>query len=136
MELESRANVKAPSGKVWQAVLDKFRFPEKFIPGVIENDIKPRDVNEYVRRMFTEDDEVVELVTIYPDEMTMTFSLVKHALLKGTLSNQVVADGENTILIFKQDREPTIEGLEDLDMQPALDEAVLQLKEYAEKLTE
>ncbi len=132
MRLESKININAKPEKVWELLLKKVFEPNEFIPGIEEFNIVEREENEFVRTLYTETDDVVELITLFPEEMEMTFSLVKHAFLKGLLTNKILADGENSILCFEQNREVTMEELKGIDMQPALDAAVLQIKELAE----
>ncbi|MGB1217140.1 MAG: hypothetical protein ACPG5P_04650 [Saprospiraceae bacterium] len=130
--LTSQSIIQADTQKVWDILKDKVFNPIAYIPGIENFEIKERAENEHIRTLFMELDDVIELIIINEEEKTITSSFVRHGFLKGTLLNKVEKTKEGTLLIFEQDREITIEELKDMDMQPALDAAVQQIKELAE----
>ncbi len=132
MVIRIEQEIKASVERVWGILLEKVHAPDQFIPGIEEFEIQERGENEWIRSLYTETDDVVELITIFPEEKKMIFSLVRHAFLKGTLSHQIFSKEENSVLVFEQDREITLSELEGLDMKPALEAALLQIKEKAE----
>lgn len=130
--LVSKTIINASKEKVWEALLDKVYHPDKYIPGIIEFEWKERETNEIIRTIYTETDDVVELIIIDPEKHEITSSLVKHTFLKGKLMQRVEEAEDGIQLVFEQDRSITLPQLQGLDMQPALDSAVEQLKEVAE----
>lgn len=131
--LVSKTIINASKGKVWEVLLDKVYHPDKYIPGIVEFEWKAREENEIIRTIYTETDDVVELIVIDTDKYEITSSLVKHTFLKGKLIQRVEETDSGIQLLFEQDRSITLPQLQGLDMQPALDAAVEQLKEMAEQ---
>lgn len=130
--LISKINIKAAKEKVWEILLDKIHNPSTYIPGIEEFELKERAENEIIRTLYTEIDDVVELIIIQPETFEITTSLVRHSFMKGTLVQKIEETEEGVTLIFEQNREITLAELKGLDMQPALDAAVLQIKEKVE----
>lgn len=132
--LISKAIIKASKEKLWELLLDKIHHPDQYIPGIEEFEIKERAENEIVRTLFTEMDDVVELIIINPATFEIKTSLVRHSFMKGDLIQRIEETAEGINLVFEQSREITLEELKGLDMQPALDAAVLDMKERVEKV--
>ena len=131
--LVSKTIINASKEKIWEVLLDKVYHPDKYIPGILEFECKERDENEIVRTIYTETDDVVELIIINPAQQEITSTLVRHAILKGKLIQRIEETDDGIQLVFEQDKIITLAHLEGLDMQPALDSAVEQIKEMAEK---
>jgi len=130
--LISKITINATKEKVWEILLDKIYNPEVYIPGIEEFELTERAENEIIRTLYTEMDDVVELIIIQPETSEITTSLVRHSFMKGALVQRIEESEEGVLLVFEQNREITLEELKDLDMQPALDAAVLQIKEKVE----
>lgn len=131
--LTSSIIIQASKDAIWEILLDKVFHPKKYIPGVLEFDIEERSENEYIRTLCTETDDVVELIIIDKEHYAITSSLVRHMFLKGKLHQKIEEVEEGIKLSFEQEREITLPELQMLDMQPALDDAVQQIKETVEK---
>ncbi len=132
MPTTASVTIQASKERVWEILLDKIFHPDQYIPGVIEFEWKERNEHEYVRTIYTETDDVVELIALDEPNLTVRSTLVRHVCMKGTLVQRVVEDSDGTTLIFEQDKVITIDEIKDLDMQPALDAAIIQIKEKAE----
>jgi hypothetical protein len=130
--LISKTIINASKEKVWKVLLDKIYHPDKYIPGIVEFEWKERDENEIVRTIYTETDDVVELIIINPEKHEITSSLVRHTFLKGKLIQRIEETANGIQLVLEQDKIITSALLKGLDMQPALDAATEQLKEIAE----
>ena len=131
--LISKIAIKESKEKVWEILLDKIHNPGTYIPGIEEFELTERAENEIIRTLYTELDDVVELIIIKPEESEITTSLVRHSFMKGILVQKIEETEEGVMLVFEQNREITLEELKGLDMQPALDAAVLQIKEKVEE---
>lgn len=130
--LISKIVINASKEKIWEILLDKIHNPDTYIPGIEEFELTERAENEIIRTLYTELDDVVELIIIQPETSEIRTSLVRHSFMKGTLVQRIEETEEGLILVFEQNREITLEELQGLDMQPALDAAVLQIKEKVE----
>lgn len=131
--LISTIEINATKETVWDLLKDRVFNPGKYIPGVLEFECVERAENEYIRTLCTETDDVVELILLDHENHTIISSLVRHSFLKGTLSQKIETSPNGITLTFEQDREITIEELKTLDMQPALDDAVLEIKNMIEE---
>lgn len=133
--ITSTIHIQSPPSKVWEILLDKVFYPNKYIPGIEDYECKERATNEYVRTIITETDDVVDLVIIRPESFEIETTMVRHVFLKGKFFQRVQSQDENTsILTVESHQEITLAELQNLDMQPALDAALLQIKEMAEEV--
>ncbi|MGK0388556.1 MAG: hypothetical protein ACI94Y_001286 [Maribacter sp.] len=130
--LISKTIINASKEKIWEVLLDKIYHPDKYIPGIIEFEWTEREENEIVRTIYTETDDVVELIIIDSKKQEITSSLVRHTFLKGKLTQRIEETNDGVQLVFEHDRIITLDQLKGLDMQPALDAAMDQLKNVAE----
>ncbi len=119
--------ISVPKEKVWNILLDKIFHPDKYIPGIEEFEIKERDTNEYIRYLYTETDDVIELIIVDEEQFMITSTLVKHSFLKGKLIQTIKEQDNKVLLVFEQDRQITIPEFEGIDMQLALDAALEQI---------
>lgn len=131
--LTSSIVINTSKENAWELLKDKVFNPDKYIPGVLEFDCEERSDNEYIRTLCTETDDVVELIALDHENLIITSSLVRHSFLKGKLTQKIEASENGIVLSYEQDREITIEELKGLDMQPALDDAVLEMKKMLEE---
>jgi hypothetical protein len=130
--LISKTIINASKEKIWEVLLDKIYHPDKYIPGIIEFEWTEREENEIVRTIYTETDDVIELIIIDSKKQEITSSLVRHTFLKGKLTQRIEETNDGVQLVFEHDRIITLDQLKGLDMQPALDAAMDQLKNVAE----
>ncbi len=132
MHTKSEIQVDSTLEKTWSVLVEKAIHPDKFMSELGDFEIKEREENEFIRTIFAEEGDVIELIIMNPEEWTIKYNLVKHPFLKGTMVNRLEEREGTVFVVFETDREPTLKELAGLDMTPALEAAVLQIKEKVE----
>ncbi len=131
--MDIKISIAAPIETVWELLNDKIFHPEKYMDNVEEVEITERDENEFIRKLFTADDEVTELVIINKENLSIQSNLVKHTFMKGNLIQHLSNDENgNTILSIENYRSFLLEELKDFDLRPAIEAALEEIKLIAE----
>ncbi len=125
--------IKATPDTIWKVLLDKMEYPERYIPGIEDCEIMERSDAEFLRKIYTKNNEVTELFVANEADKTLRSTLVKHPFFSGALLRKIEADPEGGMLTMEQNWTPKSPEAAQLDLESLLKESLQQLKEFAEE---
>ncbi len=105
---------------VWDYFLDRIMHPDRYLTDIEEFKILRQTGREIVRYMKTALGEIIEKITIDTTNSEITYKILQHPVLKGSLVNQIkpIPFNKNSALLTvineRQSKDPQVKLTDDL----------------------